>query len=95
MAFLTGAAGFLISFFMLRRSGSVGRHIGAFVLGMAVSLFLFGIWVASIIPPGGNYRTEWLWGIWLFAIAVSLALQIAAMLIAMFLRRRAAAKDAP
>ena len=92
MSFLTGGIGFLISLFMLRRKGGVGRHIFAFVLATIVSLALFGLWIASQLTgrPIGDYRTEWLLGLWAFAIGVTVVLQIAALGIAKVLRSRAA-----
>ena len=91
MSLITGGLGFLISFFLLRRHGGVARHILAFVLGVIVSLALFGISLAIQLSGGpiGNYRTEWLAGLWAFAIGVTLLLQIAAMIVAMMVRRRA------
>ena len=91
MSFVTGGLGFLISFFLLRRNGGIGRHILAFILGTIVSLALFGIWIAIQLSGGpiGNYRTEWLATVWLVAIGITLALQIAAMVIAMMVRRKA------
>ena len=91
MSFLTGGIGFLLSFFVLRRSGGVGRHILAFIVGTLVSLALFGISIAVQLSGGpiGAYRTDWLIMVWVFAIAVTVALQVAAMVIAMFVRRKA------
>jgi hypothetical protein len=96
MSFLTGGLGFLISFFLLRRRGGLGRHILAFVLGTSVSLALFGVWIAIQLSGGpiGNYRTDWLAGVWLFAIVGTVALQIAAMVIAMLMRRKSALPSA-
>jgi hypothetical protein len=95
MAFLCGALGFLITFFMLRRKGGVWRHLGAFVLGTVVAIIPYGMRIAAIIPPGGAYRSEWLAGLWLFGIAVIVVFQLVAMLITMFMRRSAAAKAVP
>jgi multisubunit Na+/H+ antiporter MnhE subunit len=92
MAYLCGAVGFVIVFFMLRRNGSVGRHILAFFVGMIVSLFLYGMYVASIIPPGGAYRSDWLAWVWLVGIVISFLLQVAAMVAALIVRRRHRAK---
>jgi hypothetical protein len=92
MGILTGIIGAIITFILLRRKGGAGRHIGVFVLGMAVSLILFGFWVASIVPPGGAYRSEWLAGVWAFGIIAGLVLQVLAMLIAIPVRRSASAK---
>jgi hypothetical protein len=92
MGIAAGIVGLIITFLMLRKKGGAGRHIGAFVLGTAVSLMLFGVWIAATIPPGGNYRSDWLAAVWLFAIAAILVLQIIAMLIAIPSRRSAAAK---
>jgi hypothetical protein len=91
MSFLTGGMGFLISFFLLRRHGGIGRHILAFALGTIISLALFGISIAIQLSgrPIGNYRTEWLATVWLVAIGVSLLFQVAAMVIAMMARRKA------
>jgi hypothetical protein len=90
MSFITGGLGFLVSFFLLRRAGGVGRHILAFVLGTFVSLVLFGVWIAVQLSGGpiGNYRNDVMAATWAFAIAVTVALQIAAMVIAMIIRRR-------
>ena len=92
MSFLTGGIGFLITFFILRRKGGLGRHILAFLLGTLVSLALFGISIAVQLSgrPIGAYSTEWLAGLWAFGIAVTVAFQIAAMLIARFSRKNAA-----
>jgi hypothetical protein len=51
---------------------------------MVVSLALFGLWIAFELSGGpiGNYRTDWLAGVWAFAIGVSIILQIAAIAIA-------------
>jgi hypothetical protein len=91
MSLITGGLGFLISFFLLRRRGGAARHLFAFALGVIVSLALFGISLAIQLSGGpiGNYRTEWLAGLWTFAIGVTLLLQIAAMIVAMMVRRRA------
>jgi hypothetical protein len=91
MSFVTGGLGFLVSFFLLRRRGGIGRHVLAFVLGTFLSLGLFGIWIAIQLSGGpiGNYRNDWLAAVWLSAIGVTLLLQIAAMIIAMMLRRKA------
>ena len=96
MGILTGLIGFVITLIMLRRKGSVGRHVGVFALGMAVSLLLFGVWIGEQLSHGpvGNYRNEWLAGVWAFAIIASLVLQGVAMLIAWAIRRRAVAKPA-
>ena len=92
MSFVTGGIGFLITFFIVRRTGGVARHILAFVAGTLVSLALFGVWIAMQLSgrPIGDYRTEWLAGLWAFGIAVTVALQIAAMVIASFIRKNAA-----
>ena len=92
MSFVTGGIGFLITFFIVRRKGGLGRHILAFVVGTLVSLALFGVWIAMQLSgrPIGGYRTDWLAGLWAFGIAVTVALQIAAMVIASFLRKNAA-----
>jgi hypothetical protein len=92
MSFVTGGIGFLITFFMVRRVGGLVRHILAFVAGTLVSLALFGVWIAMQLSgrPIGDYRTEWLAGLWAFGIAVTVALQIAAMVIASFIRKNAA-----
>ena len=94
MGFVTGIIGFVITFVLLRRRGGAGRHIGAFILGMAVSLALFGFWIAATIPPGGNYRADRLAAIWAFAVIVSLVLQVLAMLIAIPVRRKAGSVEA-
>src|ERR1700730_1027377 len=88
MGILTGILGFIITLVLLRRKGSAGRHIGAFFLAMAVSLLLFGFWVAANLPAGGNWRPERMAALWGFAIVLGLVLQAIAMLIAMLLRRR-------
>ena len=94
MSFLTGGIGFLITFFIVRRTGGVGRHVLACALGTLVSLALFGMWIAMQLAgrPIGGYRTEWLAGLWAFGIAVTVGLQIAAMVIARILRKNAAAR---
>jgi hypothetical protein len=55
---------------------------------MVVSLALFGLWIAFQLSGGpiGNYRIEWLAGVWAFAIGVSIILQIAAIVIAGYVR---------
>jgi hypothetical protein len=92
MSFVTGGIGFLITFFIVRRKGGLGRHILALIIGTLVSLALFGVWIAMQLAgrPIGGYRTEWLAGLWAFGIAVTLALQIAAMVIESFIRKNAA-----
>ena len=96
MGILTGIVGFVFTLIILRRKGGVGRHIVAFVLGMAVSLLLFGVWIGVQLSHGpvGNYRNEWLAGVWAFAIAAALVLQGLAMLIALPMRGRSSAKAA-
>ena len=94
MGILTGILGFIITLVLLRRKGGVGRHIGAFLLAMAVSLLLFGLWVAANLPTGGNWSPERVATLYAFAIVVGLVLQAIAMLIAMLLRRRALSKAA-
>jgi hypothetical protein len=95
MAYLCGAAGFVLVFLMLRKTGSIGRHVLAYILGMILTLFLYGIYVHAIVPPGGNYRSDWLAWVWLVGFVIGSIMQIVAMLIAMFIRRNAAAKAAP
>jgi hypothetical protein len=77
--------------FILRRSGTIGRHVVAFLLRMIVSLALFGLWVSFQLSgrPIGDYRTDWLAGIWAFAFLVALVFQILAMFIAKVIRRKA------
>lgn len=89
MGFLTGIVGFIVTLILLRKRGGAGRHIMALIAGLAVSLALFGLWIAATIPPGGNYRADRLAAVWAFAIVVALIMQAVAMLIAMLLRRRA------
>ena len=95
MSFLTGGIGFLITFFLLRRKGGMGRHVLAFFLGTIVSLALFGIWIATQLTgrPIGGYSTEWLAGLWAFGIAVTVVLQIVAMVIGRFTRKNAASSS--
>jgi hypothetical protein len=86
MSILAAIVGFIITLILLRKKGGVGRHICAFVLGMVISLIPTVMWAAKL-PPGWN--SERVGSVWLIAIGVGLVLQILAMLIAMFLRRRA------
>ncbi len=53
MEILTGIIGFIITLFMLRRKGGVGRHIGAFALGMIITLIPTVMW-AGKLPSGWN-----------------------------------------
>jgi hypothetical protein len=96
MGILTGLVGFVITLIMLRRKGSVGRHIGAFVLGMGVSLLLFGAWIGEQLSHTwvGNYTNEWMARVWAFGIVAGLVWQGLAMLIAWPLRRRKPAQAA-
>jgi hypothetical protein len=92
MSLLAAIVGFVITLMMLRRSGGVGRHIGAFVLGFIVSMLPTCVWAANLQQ---GWRVDRVAAVWFTAVAIALVLQIAAMVIAIFLRRKSRSGAAP
>jgi len=91
MGYLLALTSFIVAFFMLRRSGGIGRHIAALIVGVAASLLLFGFYIAGSIPPGGAYSSEWLASIWALAAMRGVVMAGLGMLVALLIRRRAQA----